>query len=102
VPKVNIPTPAGLDAFVDQLVDGAPVMLADMGAGSAQVTYEWFDRMYPDVAEAGIAFTAIGVVIFCLGTQKCAPIRNLELLPKLLCKTVDSSKGMVLQTVDSQ
>ncbi len=61
-PKVNIHTPAGLDAFVDQLVDGAPVILADMGAGSGQVTYDWFDRMYPDVADAGIAFTAIGVV----------------------------------------
>ena len=61
-PKVNIHTPAGLDAFVDQLVDGAPVILADMGAGSGQVTYDWFDRMYPDVAGAGIVFTAIGVV----------------------------------------
>jgi MinD-like ATPase involved in chromosome partitioning or flagellar assembly len=61
-PKVNIHTPAGLDAFVDQLVDGAPVILADMGAGSGQVTYDWFDRMHPDVASAGIAFTAIGVV----------------------------------------
>ena len=61
-PKVNIHTPAGLDTFVDQLVDGAPVILADMGAGSGQVTYDWFDRMYPDVAGAGIVFTAIGVV----------------------------------------
>ena len=61
-PKVNIHTPAGLDAFVDQLEDGAPVILADMGAGSGQVTYDWFDRMYPDVAGAGIVFTAIGVV----------------------------------------
>ena len=26
-------TPAGLDAFVDHLADGAPVILADMGAG---------------------------------------------------------------------
>jgi len=31
-PKVNIHTPAGLDAFVDQLVDGAPVILADKTA----------------------------------------------------------------------
>ena len=61
-PKVNIHTPAGLDAFVDHLVDGAPVILADMGAGSGQVTYDWFDKMYPDVVEAGIVFTAIGVV----------------------------------------
>src|SRR6204780_4149975 len=62
VPKVNINTPAGLDAFVDQLADGAPVILADMGAGAGQVTYDWFERMYPDVREAGIGFTAIGVV----------------------------------------
>ena len=33
-----------------------------MGSGAGQVTYDWFDRMYPDVAEAGIVFTAIGVV----------------------------------------
>ncbi len=62
VPKVNIHTPAGLDAFVDHLSDGPAVILADMGAGSGQVTYDWFEKMYPDVAEVGIAFTAIGVV----------------------------------------
>src|SRR5580698_4669342 len=61
-PKVNIHTPAGLDAFVDRLADGAPVIIADMGAGAGQVTYDWFERMYPDVMEAGIGFTAIGVV----------------------------------------
>jgi MinD-like ATPase involved in chromosome partitioning or flagellar assembly len=62
VPKININTPAGLDAFIDHLSDGIPLILADMGAGAGQITYEWFDRMYPDVAERGIAFTAIGVV----------------------------------------
>jgi MinD-like ATPase involved in chromosome partitioning or flagellar assembly len=62
VPKINIHTPAGLDAFVDHLADGAPVVLADMGAGSGQVTYSWFESMYPDIADAGIAFTTIGVV----------------------------------------
>lgn len=62
VPKINIHTPAGLDAFVDRLGDGSPVILADMGAGAGQVTYEWFDKMYPDVTDAGIVFTAIGVV----------------------------------------
>jgi MinD-like ATPase involved in chromosome partitioning or flagellar assembly len=60
--KINIHTPAGLDAFIDHLSDGIPVILADMGAGAGQITYEWFDRMYPDVAESGIVFTAIGVV----------------------------------------
>jgi MinD-like ATPase involved in chromosome partitioning or flagellar assembly len=61
-PKINIHTPAGLDAFVDHLSDGVPVILADMGAGAGQITYEWFARMYPDVSESGIAFTAIGIV----------------------------------------
>ncbi len=61
-PKIDINTPAGLDAFVDHLADGAPVILADMGAGSGQITYDWFERMHPDVAGAGIVFTAIGVV----------------------------------------
>ncbi len=59
---MNIHTPAGLDAFVDELTDGPPVILADMGAGAGQVTYEWFDKMYSNVAEAGIAFTAVGVI----------------------------------------
>src|SRR5215469_11511776 len=62
VPKVNIHTPAGLDSFVDQLADGPPVILADMGAGAGQVTYDWFERMYPDVSATGIVFTAIGIV----------------------------------------
>ena len=62
VPKINIHSPAGLDAFVDHLAEGAPVVLADMGAGSGQVTYDWFESMYPDIAKTGIEFTAIGVV----------------------------------------
>jgi hypothetical protein len=60
--KVNIHTPAGLDAFVDDLAHGAPIILADMGAGSGQVAHEWFDTMYEDVAEQGIGFTAIGII----------------------------------------
>jgi curved DNA-binding protein CbpA len=62
VPKINIHTPAGLDAFIDHLSGDAPVILADMGAGAGQVTHEWFDTMYPDMAEASVVFTAVGVV----------------------------------------
>jgi MinD-like ATPase involved in chromosome partitioning or flagellar assembly len=62
VPKINIHTPAGLDAFVDHLGDDTPVILADMGAGAGHVTHEWFEKMYPDVAAIGVSFTAIGVV----------------------------------------
>jgi curved DNA-binding protein CbpA len=62
VPKINIHTPAGLDAFVDILAEEAPAILADMGAGAGQITHDWFHKMYPDVNEAGVVFTAIGVV----------------------------------------
>jgi hypothetical protein len=48
--------------FIDCLSEGAPVILADMGAGSGQVALNWFETMYPDLAEEGILFTAIGVV----------------------------------------
>ena len=61
-PKINIHTPAGLDAFVDHLGDDTPVILADMGAGAGHVTHDWFEKMYPDVAAIGVCFTAIGVV----------------------------------------
>jgi len=62
VTKVNIHTAAGLDAFVDHLAEGDPIILADMGASSGQVTHEWFDSMFEDVTATGVAFTAIGIV----------------------------------------
>jgi MinD-like ATPase involved in chromosome partitioning or flagellar assembly len=62
VAKVNIHTPAGLDAFVDHLESGASIILADMGAGSGQVANDWFDAMYEDVAATGARFTAVGIV----------------------------------------
>ena len=61
--KVNIHTPAGLDAFIDYLTDdGPPVILADMGAGSGQVALDWFDAMHQDVSSLGVSFTAIAVI----------------------------------------
>lgn len=60
--KVNIHTPSGLDAFLDYLDAGPPIILADMGAGSGQVAHEWFDTMYESAQELGIRFTAIGMV----------------------------------------
>lgn len=62
VTKVNIHTPAGLDAFVDHLDEGYPIILADMGAGAGQVAADWFESMYEDVAATGVGFTAVGVV----------------------------------------
>jgi MinD-like ATPase involved in chromosome partitioning or flagellar assembly len=62
VTKVNIHTPAGLDAFVDHLDGGTPIILADMGAGAGRVAADWFESMHDDVAETGVRFTAVGVV----------------------------------------
>jgi MinD-like ATPase involved in chromosome partitioning or flagellar assembly len=62
VTKVNIHTPAGLDAFIDHLEEGASIILADMGGGSGHVTHDWFDSMFEDIAATGVAFTAIGIV----------------------------------------
>jgi MinD-like ATPase involved in chromosome partitioning or flagellar assembly len=60
--KVNIHTAAGLDSFIDYIDDGTSIVLADMGASSGQVTYDWFDSMFEDVQALGVSFTAIGIV----------------------------------------
>jgi hypothetical protein len=62
LPKINIQTPDGLDAFLDYLENGPPIVLADMGGGAGRVTHAWFDQMYGPVARRGIVFTAIGVI----------------------------------------
>jgi hypothetical protein len=62
VTKVDVHTPAGLDAFIDHLDGGTPIILADMGAGAGQVAAGWFDSMYEDVAATGVRFTAVGIV----------------------------------------
>jgi hypothetical protein len=43
VTKVNIHTPAGLDAFVDFLDGSTPIILVNMGAGAGQVAADWFE-----------------------------------------------------------
>jgi MinD-like ATPase involved in chromosome partitioning or flagellar assembly len=60
--KVDIHTAAGLDSFIDYIDDGTSIVLADMGASSGQVTYDWFDSMFEDVQALGVSFTAIGIV----------------------------------------
>ncbi len=58
--KVDIHTPAGLDALID-FTDQDGVILADMGAGSGKVAYQWFDAMYETVSQE-MAFVAVGVI----------------------------------------
>ena len=60
--KVNIHTAEGLDAFLDALDEGTSLVIADLGSGSGQVAYRWFDSMWEGARELGVAFTAIGLV----------------------------------------
>jgi len=62
-PKLDITTPRGLDQFVDLAFnEEASTVVADLGAGSGQWTFNWFDAMYEPAAEAGCRFLCIGVV----------------------------------------
>lgn len=61
-PKINVNTPAGLDAFIDHLDGDHPVLLGDMGASQGHVAFNWFDSMYESVSDLGISFTAVGLV----------------------------------------
>jgi MinD-like ATPase involved in chromosome partitioning or flagellar assembly len=59
--KIDIHTPAGLDSLIDCAEAENALLLADMGAGSGKVTYEWFDTMYDTVSDT-MAFVAVGVI----------------------------------------
>jgi hypothetical protein len=59
--KIDINTPAGLDAFIDHADREPDIILADMGAGSGKVATNWFHSMYESVADT-LSFTALAVV----------------------------------------
>jgi len=59
--KIDINTPAGLDAFIDHADKEPAVILADMGAGSGKVAAHWFHSMYESVKES-LSFTALSVL----------------------------------------
>jgi hypothetical protein len=59
--KIDINTPAGLDAFIDHADKEPAVILADMGAGSGKVAAHWFHSMYESVKES-LSFTALSVI----------------------------------------
>lgn len=59
--KIDINTPAGLDAFIDNADREPDIILADMGAGSGKVATHWFHTMYESVADT-LSFTALAVV----------------------------------------
>ena len=61
--KVDIHTRSGLDKLIDlALRHKGDIILADMGAGSGAVTYQWFEGIYPELAAEGVKFTSIGMI----------------------------------------
>ena len=51
----------GLDTIIDRL-DEVPVVIADMGASSGEVTYNWFNSMYDGLRDLDIEFIAVGMI----------------------------------------
>jgi MinD-like ATPase involved in chromosome partitioning or flagellar assembly len=61
--KVNIRKPNGLDVFIDiASSNDAPIVVADLGAGSSVDLIGWFGEMYPAAEELGISFVAVGSI----------------------------------------
>lgn len=61
--KVNIRKADGLDVFLDIAGrDDAPVVVADLGAGSGADLITWFEDMYPAAASLNISFLAVGSI----------------------------------------
>jgi hypothetical protein len=61
--KVDIDRRDGMDVFADEIDKGdAAVIVADMGARSGKITFQWFDQMFESVKDLGVRFTAVGLV----------------------------------------
>ena len=60
--KINLHQHSSLDEFfrVCQRAD-TDIVLADMGAGAGEATFNWFNEAFDAAADMDIAFTAIGV-----------------------------------------
>src|SRR5439155_718795 len=61
--KIDIRKPTGLDAFIEEAVDGnKPIVVADLGAGSGRDTEQWFNAMFDQIKGLGLVFTAVGTI----------------------------------------
>ena len=60
--KLDVHREGALDEFFDICgEDSTNLVVADLGAGAGEVTYQWFDEAFEEAEEEGIAFTSIGV-----------------------------------------
>ena len=61
--KIDIRRPTGLDAFIEEAIDGDnPVVLADLGAGSGRDTEKWFNEMFDQIVGLYLEFVAVGAI----------------------------------------
>ena len=60
--KLDVHREGTLDEFFDICGESSTgLVVADLGAGAGEVTYQWFDEAFEDAEEEGILFTSIGV-----------------------------------------
>jgi MinD-like ATPase involved in chromosome partitioning or flagellar assembly len=61
--KIHVDKRDGLDVFIE-IVDKTthPVIVADFGARSGRLTFNWFDSTFEHLKGLDITFTAVGVV----------------------------------------
>ena len=60
--KLDVHREGALDEFFDICGESSTgLVVADLGAGAGEVTYQWFDEAFEDAEEEGIVFTSVGV-----------------------------------------
>lgn len=59
--KLNIHSPRAMDEFLDVAGDNVDAILVDLPAGSGEPVFEWFDELYEETKELGLAFTLMAV-----------------------------------------
>ncbi len=61
--KFDIRRPTGLDAFIEEAIDGDnSIVVADLGAGSGRDTEQWFNDMFDQIHGLHLDFVAVGAI----------------------------------------
>ena len=61
--KLDVHKEGTLDAFFDVCDSAEGIVVAGLGAGAGEATYQWFNDAFEDAEESGIRFTSVGVTI---------------------------------------
>lgn len=60
--KIDIRGSEGLDELIEETLIGAPITVADLGAGSGDVTFRWSRDQLQSVRDSGVEITLVGVI----------------------------------------